>query len=339
MSQPASHATPRSLAPTRGIPENSPTPEEEDTRGARDDDGYLRLLAKLSRASVSKHFDAYVDIDWDDPRFRIDPADPRFCIGENNALGETSWYRALPEREQARLGLHMIATLMKNGLQFENVLKRGLLEFTLTLPNRSPEFRYACHEVIEEAQHSLMFQEFVNRSGIDVPGLPRAILAEGRRVAGLGRRFPELFFFFVLGGEDPIDHQQRTYVLAGAQPAHPLVRRVCQLHVMEEARHISFARAYLRNRVPRLPARRQLWLKAWTPVLLGQMARLMMQPSPAMIREFHIPRKVLREAYSNNPKHRGAVQAALGKVASLAGDLGLRNGVWNQPWKLHGLVT
>ena len=60
---------------------------------------------------------------------------------------------------------------MKTGLVFENILQRGLLEFAMTLPNDSTEFRYAYHEVIEEAQHTLMFQEFVNRSGLDADGL------------------------------------------------------------------------------------------------------------------------------------------------------------------------
>src|SRR5262249_47979467 len=47
------------------------------------------------------------------------------------------------------------------GWQFESVLKRGLLEFALRLPDDAPEFRYCYHEVIEEAQHSLFFREFV----------------------------------------------------------------------------------------------------------------------------------------------------------------------------------
>ena len=38
------------------------------------------------------------------------------------------------------------------------------------------------HEVIEEAQHSLMFQEFVNRAGFDIPGLPPLIRFGTRQV-------------------------------------------------------------------------------------------------------------------------------------------------------------
>jgi len=34
-------------------------------------------------------------------------------------LGATAWYRAQPEGVRARIGLHMIATFMKLGVQFE----------------------------------------------------------------------------------------------------------------------------------------------------------------------------------------------------------------------------
>src|SRR5207237_1059341 len=88
-----------------------------------------------------------------------------------DVLGGSAWYRAQPLAVRARLGLHLVAHFMKIGLQFEGVLKRGLLAFAASLPNRSPEFRYVYHEIIEEAQHALMFQEFVNRSGFDLRGL------------------------------------------------------------------------------------------------------------------------------------------------------------------------
>ena len=107
---------------------------------------------------------------------------------------------------------------MKTGLQFENVLCRGVLEYVDTLPNGAPEYRYAMHELIEEGQHQLMFQEFVNRSGIDVDGMPLDAKIGSRFVVLLGRVFPELFFMFVLGGEDPIDHVQREALQGGRQP-------------------------------------------------------------------------------------------------------------------------
>ena len=69
----------------------------------------------------------------------------------------------------------------------------------------------------------------------------------------LGRRFPAAFFFFVLGGEDPIDHVQRQ-VLSSGREQHPLAERIMRIHVTEEARHIKFAREGVvrRTRVPEI---------------------------------------------------------------------------------------
>ena len=33
------------------------------------------MVARLSKLSVDKHFEAYVDIDWDDPELAVDPTD------------------------------------------------------------------------------------------------------------------------------------------------------------------------------------------------------------------------------------------------------------------------
>ena len=306
---------------------------EEERAATRQQETYSALLARLSHQSVVKHFDAYASIDWDSDEFRIDAADSRWELGPDDALGGTAWYRSQSPEIRARIGLHMYATFMKIGAQFEGVLKRGLLDFAATLPNGSPEFRYTYHEVIEEAQHSLMFQEFVNRTGIDIPGLGAIERFAARRVVSLARRFPALFFFFVLGGEDPIDHVQRTQLRSG-QPMHPLLKRIMQIHVTEEARHLCFARHYLQQSVPRLGVVRRFLLGVRTPFLLGGMSQLMMRPSSAIVREYHIPKSVLAEAYSRNPRHRQNTIDALRKVRALCTELGiLRPGLW----KLLGL--
>src|SRR5262249_2509505 len=148
-------------------------PDEERPRseGGPGEESYPELVARLSHQSVVKHFDAYADVPWDSPEFRIDPDDPRWELPPGDELGGAAWYRSQVPGIRSRIGLHMMATFMKIGLQFEGVLKEGLLEFALRLPNGSPEFRYTYHEIIEEAQHSLMFQEFVNRTGFDISGL------------------------------------------------------------------------------------------------------------------------------------------------------------------------
>src|SRR5919198_5698015 len=100
-------------------------PEEERAANGHRPESYPELLARLSRQSVVKHFDAYADIDWDAPEFRIDPEDPRWEVFDDG-LASTAWYRAQPDGVRARIGLHMVATFMKIGVEFESVLKRGL---------------------------------------------------------------------------------------------------------------------------------------------------------------------------------------------------------------------
>ena len=50
---------------------------EHEHRAARTE-SYPALLARLSRLSVTKHFDAYADVDWEAPAYHVDPDDPRF---------------------------------------------------------------------------------------------------------------------------------------------------------------------------------------------------------------------------------------------------------------------
>jgi hypothetical protein len=299
-------------------------------------ESYAELIQRLSVQSVRKHFDAYEDIDWDAPAMAIRRDDPRWELSGDDTLGATSWYRALPESERAELGLWGIAGAMKVGVVFESVLKRGLLEFAARLPNRSPEFRYAYHEVIEEAQHSLMFQEFINRTGLDPRGLGGLTEVGTRFVVRLGRVFPALFFFFVLGGEEPIDFEQKR-TLASGKDVHPLLKRIMQIHITEEARHLCFARHYLQQNVPSLRWHQRLRLSVMIPFILSEMARMMLQPSAAMVRRFGIPPEVIREAYTKNREHHRRVRASLQSVADLCIELGLlgRRNVWL--WRVLGL--
>ena len=300
------------------------------------DDRFTELLGRLSRQSVVKHFDAYADVDWDHPDNAIDPRDARWELDSGNGLAGTDWYRALPADTRARIGLHGITSNMKAGLQFENVLKRGLLEYAFRLPDGSPEFRYVYHEVIEEAQHSLMFQEFVNRTGLETPGLPWELRVGSRNVVGLARRFPALFFVFVLGGEDPIDHVQRS-VLRSDKDIHPLLERIMRIHVTEEARHLSFARGYLRTNVPKLPAWRRRAMAMQAPLILATEASVMLRPPRHLVRTYGVPDAVLREAYGPRSQNRQDAKDSLRKVRNLLVELALVPPAAKRLWQRLGI--
>ena len=251
------------------------------------------MVARLSRQSVDKHFDAFVDVDWDAPEMAINPEDPRFSLWSFDPLAATDWYRSQPPEVRSRVALHRIASAMRTGWEFENVLQRGLLEYAFWLPNQRPEFRYIHHEIIEESQHTLMFQEVIDRSGLDIRGMPWTMKVGSRAIVSLSRRFPQLFFLFVLGGEDPVDYLQRRQLRAGDN--HPVIERIVKIHVTEEARHISFARQYLKRTVPRLGFLRKRVIGLVAPFLFGTMSRLMCFPSSSLVRTYGVPRSQLRE--------------------------------------------
>jgi hypothetical protein len=292
------------------------------------------LLGRLNDQSVrpGKHFDAYVDVPWDE--HPIDPTDPRWELDGLDPLGRTAWYQSQPQEVRAAIGLHGIASKMQVGYFFEGVLKRGLLEHATTLPAGSPELRYVYHEVIEEAQHSLMFQEFAGRAGHGtVPKLPRQARVGSRRVVKMARIFPELFFIFVLGGEDPIDHMQRETLRKKEKELHPLLERIMRIHVTEEARHLSFARHWLKRSVPQLGVARRTILSFAAPMILGEMGGLMLKPSKAMVKEYGIPKAVVREAYDDNPEFQEGAAVSMRKVRMLCRELGLINPVTARLWK------
>ncbi|WP_084957720.1 AurF N-oxygenase family protein [Thermoactinospora rubra] len=318
-------------------PAPSSTAARESDESVADRRAYEAVIERLSKASVDKHWEPYRDIPWDDPDFQIRHDDPRWELPEVDKLGRHPWYRAQPPEVRAKIGLWRVATAMKIGLQFENLLKRGLLNYAYRLPNGSPEFRYVYHETIEEGHHGMMFQEFVNRTKLPIRGMPGPLSLIAQVTPWIPLISTELFFIFVLGGEDPIDHVQRK-VLKDGHRHHPLEETIMRIHIAEEARHISFARHYLRRRVPRMPRHRRFLLSLASPVILGIMARIMLAPPGSMIRHFRIPDHVVEEVYRKNPAARREIRESVGKTRELCAELGLMNPVSRRLWAAMGIA-
>ncbi|HLF41006.1 MAG TPA: diiron oxygenase, partial [Acidimicrobiia bacterium] len=251
-------------------------------------------------------------------------------------LARTEWYRSQPPEVRARIGLYRYGACMKIGWHFENLLQRGLLGYASRLPNGALEFRYAHHELIEESQHTLMFQEFVNRSGLPVRGMPgglfRLVEAGGVRMS---RLFPPLFFVGVLAGEDPVDHLQRLQ-LQGDRELHPLVERIMRIHITEEARHLSFARHLLTRDAARLSRGRRAVLSLAAPVVLGVLTKVMIRPPGDLVRHFGIPKTVARQAFRTRDGRR-LEQDAVAKSRRLLCDLGLVNRPARLVWRAMGI--
>lgn len=232
---------------------------------------FSRLVDRLSAASVARRWEAYRDVSWDDPELQVRGDDPRWILPGWDPLGGSAWYRSQPGEVRSRLGLLRMLVLLKVGIEFETAVQQGLLAVAAGLPDGNPAFRYLYHEITEEAQHSMMFQEVIDRSGVSVPASSeqdRSILGT---ISAADHGDWAMFFLAVLAGEETFDRIQRR--LLAHRSLHPLLRRVFEIHVAEEARHLSFARAYLREVVPQQGARQRRLLAYRAPSVIGWTAR------------------------------------------------------------------
>ena len=300
-----------------------PTSEQDEARARR-----IERLVELSEDG----YDAYEDVDWTVP---VDPEDERLGLFSFDPLAATDWYRRLPEARQAEVGLARAASNLRTGWEFECLLQQGLLRHAYEMDNTNASFRYLHTEVMEESQHTLMFHEFIRRHAPHVKG----ITGWERTVAdplvyAVARSTPALFYFLVLGGELPIDHIQR---LALKDRIHPLLERLMEIHVEEEARHVAFANDEVRRLVPSMSLPERTALSLATAPLLGIMVRMMVRPSKWFVDHYDIPRRDLARAYRSDESRQLHLDAAR-RIVKLADGVGMLTPVTRPAWRAAGLV-
>lgn len=303
------------------------------------DDVYTDLLQTLSEGSVRRKFDPFLDIDWDAPEMQLEANDPRWQLNDKlDPLGITSWYQNLPLEERIRIGRIRQANAIKVGAAFENLLIRGLLGFTSRMPNNSVEFRYCMHEITEETNHIQMFQELVNRIGVDVPGMRPFWRLVQTPAAAVGPYLETLMFMFILGGEEPIDHYQKAAIRDGAEDKMPpAIVRAMQIHVAEEARHISFAHEFLKQRVPALDPVSKLGASIAMPVIMRFLCDQLVVPPSALVKEMGVPDRVMKEAFWGGKEQQKILSGFFIDVRALADEIGLMNPISRRVWKMLGI--
>ena len=310
------------------------------TTDTADDSSAIRHFERvesLSRATVERRFDPYLDIDWDAPENRLDRDDPRWQLDPASApLGATQWYAEQSIETRIALGRWITANTLKVTLQFEMMLVRGVVHYAGKMPNGSPIFRYLLHELGDECNHIHMFQEFVNRTGEDVPGMRRGSRVIGPILAFIGGYANILHFIGVLCGEQPL-HFQQTLQHRGAAHVPPLLNKITYIHLAEEARHISFADDHLAQRMRDAGWVKRALYAITFPVFLRWLIGEMIGAPRTFAREFGIPRQVFKQAYWRSPRSRQMMVQSAADVRKVADDLGLRT-VWSRwIWRLLGI--
>lgn len=199
-----------------------------------------RLLGSTSRNS----YDPELDIDWDAPV----EGSMRFMPYERVSLYGTPLWDRMSEEQRRRLSLLELMSFASTGLWFEIVLIQMLVRWVYHQDPQDPRTQYALAEIGDETRHIVMFAKAIAR--LDAPTYqPRRLVRELARIYKATAVGPAIFAP-TLVAEEMTDRFQRETV--NDESVHPLVRMVNRIHIVEEARHVRFAREELARQMQRI---------------------------------------------------------------------------------------
>ncbi|MEU6132619.1 diiron oxygenase [Saccharopolyspora sp. NPDC047091] len=193
-----------------------------------------KTAARLLKSSAKNSYDPEVDIDWDAPL--LDDA-PYVPFHRSSLYGTDLWER-LDHAQRVELTKHEFASIASNGLWFEVLLMQILLKEFYDSDPRTDHAHYALTEIADECRHSTMFGKAVRRVGAPAYG-PVPLLRQAGRALPAILKGPSAYAA-ILVAEEILDRFQRDQM--NDESVQPLVRMVNRIHVLEEARHVTFAR-------------------------------------------------------------------------------------------------
>jgi hypothetical protein len=200
--------------------------------------------ARLLRSSAKNSYDPYVDIDWAAPLAE----GKAFMPLERVSLYGTALWDGLTPEQRIELSKHEIASIMSVGLWFEIVLMHMLSRYVFDLDARTEHAQYTLTEIGDETRHSVMFARAAERLGVPRYGVP-PIVHKLAKLFGATASGPSMFAS-VLVAEETTDRLQRS--MMDDDGIQPLIRSVNRIHVVEEARHVRFAKEEVLRTVPDL---------------------------------------------------------------------------------------
>jgi hypothetical protein len=255
------------------------------------------LVDRLLKSSARQSYDPDVDIDWNAP-----PVPGLWWMQpERMSLYGTDLWDRLSDEQQIELSKHEIASIASVGLWFELVLMQLLLKDAYRSDPTSARTRYVLTEVADECRHSTMFGRAIGTFGVPAYG-PRTSARK------LGRAIPSVLrgagaYASTLIGEEPVDRWQRD--LMNDQRIQPLVRMVSRIHVVEEARHVAFARDELEKAVATWSKRDRQWHQFVTAQAAYVTMRSLVHPD--VYKSVGIDPMVGRRAALGNPSYRATI--------------------------------
>ncbi|MBO0830675.1 MAG: diiron oxygenase [Actinobacteria bacterium] len=272
-----------------------------------------RVADRLLRATATKSYDPDVDIDWSAP---LEPGKGYVLPHRCSLYGTALWEQLSPE-QRIELGKHELASAASTGIWLELLLMRVLAKRAYLGDPVSKHIQYALTELGEECRHTIMFARMIDKLGTPVYGPSAAIKTLGTLVPAIATG-PTIWAGILIGEEIP-DRFQREQ--AGDDSIQPLVRMVNRIHIVEESRHISFARTEL----PRSVAACNRAELAYHRLLIARFAFTVSRSfiSPLVYRSVGLDPRAARAVALANPHHRETLKYFGEKLVSVLTDNGL----------------
>lgn len=221
------------------------------------------LLDRLNEASVRKRHYPFetVHIDWQEPI----TDDWLYCPESGVPFFSMPEYARFTASERVFLSRCRSASMAEAGIQLEQILIEGLTRLVRCYDPRSPLYRFMMHELGEETQHVLMFSAWLKKLNLPTPQLDPQLRVALPILGLLASRQPVLFFMVVLTGELTTDVIQADAIRD--ERLHPTLRQLVRLHHVEELRHISFGKEFVRQEYQALPRAERKLMRSLAPVI------------------------------------------------------------------------
>ncbi|WP_405939933.1 diiron oxygenase [Streptomyces sp. NBC_00726] len=215
----------------------SSTVRPEDQDRAAEQDVARRLLDSSAKLS----YDPVTEVDWDTP---LD-TDHHGASPEWSTLYATAYWGELTEAQRKALTRQEAASVASTGIWFEMILQQMVLRDMYAKDPTDPRFQWALTEVADECRHSIMFARGAAKLGAPAYRPRRPVVELGRAFKTLA--FGEAAYAAILVAEEVLDVMQRDWMRD--ERVAPFVRTINNIHVVEESRHMKFARDETRKRL------------------------------------------------------------------------------------------
>lgn len=212
-----------------------------------EDDVARRLLDSAAELA----YDPATEVDWETPLDRdFHGASPEWC-----SLYGTAYWQEMTEAQRKELTRQEAASVASTGIWFEMILQQMVLRDVYMKDPASDEVQWALTEIAEECRHSIMFARGARKLGAPAYRPKRFAMELGRAFKTVA--FGEAAYAAILVAEEVLDVMQRDWMRD--ERVVPFVRTINNIHVVEESRHMKFARDQTTKRLSGAgPLRRQI---------------------------------------------------------------------------------